>query len=160
LVVIAGLSVVALLAGLVDAIAGGGGMLTVPALLATGLPPHLALGTNKGCSTWGTTAATITFARKGRLRFDRAMLGLLAGGAAAAQPTRVDLGANVIWVVTFAWKGTVIWRIALPMAIGNIVGGMLGARIAMKGGDRIVRLTVICVSLALVAKLAHDLLRV
>ncbi len=35
-------------AGAVDAVAGGGGLITVPALLAAGLPPHLALGTNKG----------------------------------------------------------------------------------------------------------------
>ncbi len=37
---------VALIAGFIDAIAGGGGLLTVPALLATGMPPALVLGTN------------------------------------------------------------------------------------------------------------------
>lgn len=49
------------LAGLIDAIAGGGGMLTVPALLTTGLPPHLALGTNKLAATFGSFTASLTF---------------------------------------------------------------------------------------------------
>jgi len=35
------------LAALVDAIAGGGGLISLPALLMVGVPPHLALGTNK-----------------------------------------------------------------------------------------------------------------
>lgn len=247
--VIGALALVGLLAGLVDAIAGGGGMLTLPALLAAGLPPHFALGTNKGCSTWGTAMATATFARRGRLRLNRTLLGFLAGAGGAllgarlqlaldpktlrpivlgllvvvaimltvqrprppadpdAIPPRsllvatliglslgvydgffgpgtgtflivaqvallhatmmeatadakpVNLGSNVASLVTFAVKGTVVWKIALPMAAGNIVGGALGARIAMKGGDRVVRLTVIAVSLALIAKLSWDLLR-
>ena len=41
------LVLVAFIAGFIDAIAGGGGLLTIPALLTAGLPPHLALGTNK-----------------------------------------------------------------------------------------------------------------
>ena len=55
---IALLTAVALVAGTVDAIAGGGGLLTLPALLASGLPPHLALGTNKGQSAFGSFAAS------------------------------------------------------------------------------------------------------
>ena len=45
--VLAALMAVAFLAGFIDAIAGGGGLLTLPALLTAGLPPHLVLGTNK-----------------------------------------------------------------------------------------------------------------
>ncbi|XQW86436.1 TSUP family transporter [Thalassotalea piscium] len=51
-------------AGLIDAIAGGGGMLTVPTLLTSGLPPHIALGTNKLAATFGSLTASITFYRK------------------------------------------------------------------------------------------------
>lgn len=58
------LSVVAFLAGFIDAIAGGGGMLTVPALLSTGLPPHIVLGTNKLAATFGSSAAAFTFYKK------------------------------------------------------------------------------------------------
>lgn len=51
-------------AGFIDAIAGGGGMLTIPALLTSGLPPHLALGTNKLAASFGSFTASIAFYRK------------------------------------------------------------------------------------------------
>ncbi|MFO6334024.1 TSUP family transporter, partial [Pseudomonas aeruginosa] len=54
------LAVVAFLAGFIDAIAGGGGLLTIPALLTAGVPPHLALGTNKLSSTFGAATASYT----------------------------------------------------------------------------------------------------
>ncbi|MDC0713444.1 TSUP family transporter [Stigmatella sp. ncwal1] len=83
---IALLSLVALCAGCVDAIAGGGGLLTLPALLATGMPPHVALGTNKGQSMFGSGSALLRFSRaglvKGRLAvvtFPLGLLGALAG---------------------------------------------------------------------------------
>lgn len=56
---------VALLAGFIDAIAGGGGMLVMPALLGTGMPPHLVVGTNKLIGTFGSSSASLTFIRKG-----------------------------------------------------------------------------------------------
>ncbi|WP_413586944.1 TSUP family transporter [Bdellovibrio sp. HCB274] len=49
---------VGLIAGVIDSIAGGGGLLTVPALLSAGLPPALALGTNKLQSTFGSFSAS------------------------------------------------------------------------------------------------------
>ena len=55
---------VGLLAGFVDAIAGGGGMLTVPALLTLGLPPHLALGTNKLAGSFASGTASFIYIRK------------------------------------------------------------------------------------------------
>jgi len=47
--------------GLVDSIAGGGGLITLPALLWAGLPPHLALGTNKLQSSFGSLTATVSY---------------------------------------------------------------------------------------------------
>lgn len=61
---IAILCAVAFLAGFIDAIAGGGGLLTVPALLTAGLPPHLVLGTNKLAATFGSFTASLTYYRK------------------------------------------------------------------------------------------------
>jgi len=55
---------VGFVAGLIDAIAGGGGMLTVPTLLTSGLPPHVALGTNKLAASFGSFTASFTFYRK------------------------------------------------------------------------------------------------
>ena len=50
-------------AGFVDAIAGGGGLISVPAYLAAGLPPHFALGNNKFSSMFGTLFTTLTYHR-------------------------------------------------------------------------------------------------
>src|SRR3569833_1835158 len=54
-----------MLAGFVDAIAGGGGLIALPALLAAGVPPIAALGTNKVQSVIGTAAASLTYWRRG-----------------------------------------------------------------------------------------------
>jgi uncharacterized protein len=242
---IALLVVAALGAGTVDAIAGGGGLITVPALLAAGLPPHLALGTNKGQSVWGSGAAMLTFWRHGRLdlvkarlTFPLAVAGSFCGAAAVMavspdalrpvvivlllmaaavlfvkKPARdadlprphrlaiaaalalvigaydgffgpgtgtflivgfvalcgetptaatadakvVNFGSNLAAVALFASRGGVMWGVALPMAGAQLVGGTLGARLAVRGGTRVVRAAVAVVSLALVAKLARDL---
>ncbi|KXF81408.1 TSUP family transporter [Enterovibrio coralii] len=61
---IAILALVAFSAGFIDAVAGGGGMLTVPALLSIGLPPHVALGTNKLSATFASSTAAVTYYRK------------------------------------------------------------------------------------------------
>lgn len=68
---IALLSMVALVAGFIDALAGGGGLLTLPALLASGVPPVAALATNKLQSTFGTAGAFIAFWRKGHIDFKK-----------------------------------------------------------------------------------------
>ena len=64
-VTLASLGGVALVAGAIDAIAGGGGLLCLPALLLAGLNPVAALATNKLQGTFGTASATATFWRKG-----------------------------------------------------------------------------------------------
>jgi uncharacterized membrane protein YfcA len=59
------LFVAGLCAGFVDAIAGGGGLIALPALLAVGLPPAVALGTNKLQGSFGTLSAAANFISKG-----------------------------------------------------------------------------------------------
>ncbi len=85
---LAALIAAAFFAGAMDAIGGGGGLIMVPALLAAGLPPHLALGTNKGQSMFGSLAAMVRYARAGlvdgraaRVTFPAALLGGFAGSA-------------------------------------------------------------------------------
>ncbi|MCL4116143.1 UNVERIFIED_CONTAM: hypothetical protein GTU68_043883 [Idotea baltica] len=58
---------VAFCAGAIDAIAGGGGLITVPALLLAGVTPIQAIATNKFQGLFGTGTAAITFLRKGHL---------------------------------------------------------------------------------------------
>jgi len=75
------LTAVAFAAGLVDAIAGGGGLLTLPALLTAGLAPQAALATNKGQSVFGSAAALLRYARGGLVAKDRARVAFPAGFA-------------------------------------------------------------------------------
>jgi uncharacterized membrane protein YfcA len=239
------LSVAALGAGTVDAIAGGGGLVTLPALLAAGVTPHQALATNKGQSVWGSAAALVTFWRAGRVdraqaryTFPLGLTGAFAGAAivsvidqdalrpiviamligaavllvirkpsrdedapasgwwvaaalalaigaydgffgpgtgtflivgfvalcgrslvhASADAKVVNFASNLASVIVFAYGGYVVWELALPMAAGQLVGGLAGARLAMRGGERIVRLVVLVVSSALIVKLVMDLL--
>lgn len=249
-IAIAALALVALVAGTIDAIAGGGGLLTVPALLAAGLPPHLALGTNKGQSVFGSFAALARFARAGlvepgraRVGFPLGLLGSLLGAAlvlavpaatlrpvvlvllaaaalfiglrrgkpearaAGGAPRRhrgsvaaglvalvigaydgffgpgtgtflivasvallgdglteasaaakvVNFASNLAALGLFAWRGVVLWQVALPMAAAQLVGGWVGAHLAVRRGDALVRRVAVAVALALAAKLAWDL---
>jgi hypothetical protein len=57
------------IAAAVDSIAGGGGLISLPAIIAAGIPPHLALGTNKFASTCASFTSTIKFARSDKINF-------------------------------------------------------------------------------------------
>ncbi len=89
--VVVALVAAAFLAGLIDSIAGGGGLITLPALLVAGLSPLDALGTNKVQAVFGSGSATIAYGRAGW--FDpKAMLPIAtisavgsAGGAVTAK---------------------------------------------------------------------------
>jgi uncharacterized membrane protein YfcA len=239
---------VSLVAGTVDAIAGGGGLLTVPALLWAGLPPHVALATNKGQSVFGSFAALVRFSRSGlvdparaRLTFPLGLAGSVAGAAlvlvvppetlrplvlallalaalfvglrrgppirlhgappgrrasllaaaialvvgaydgffgpgtgtllivafvallgdglaqASASAKVVNFASNLAAMALFAAKGTVAWRLALPMAAAQLVGGWTGAHVAIRRGDAVVRRVVVAVALAAAARLAWDM---
>ncbi|EFL78509.1 TSUP family transporter [Actinobacillus pleuropneumoniae] len=62
--VLAMLFTIATIAGFIDAIAGGGGLLTIPALLSAGIPPTIALGTNKLQACGGSFSASLYFVRQ------------------------------------------------------------------------------------------------
>jgi uncharacterized membrane protein YfcA len=239
----------AFVGGFVDAIAGGGGLITLPALLGAGLPAHLALGTNKGQSIFGSSGATVAYARRGALDLGRALvtfpfalvgsaigaalanwlppatlrpvvlvllpcaaatllvrkpdrtgtprpgraralvlsalLAFVVGGydgffgpgtgtfliigfvvllheplvAATADAKVANFGSNVAAVAVFAMNGHILWRVALPMAGAQLTGAWVGAHVAIRGGDRVVKRMVVLVVLGLCLKLAWDLLR-
>jgi uncharacterized membrane protein YfcA len=260
----AGLVLAALAAGMVDAVAGGSGVIAVPALLAAGLPPHLALGTNKAQGVFGTCASTLRYARAGlldarraRVTFPAGLAGSLCGAAlvllvppstlrpvvlvllvgvavalalrpaprnrtslstttpnstptpnspstwarraprlaaaavalvlgaydgffgpgagtflilafaflfdlplqrASADAKPVNFASNLAALALFSARGAVLWEVALPMAAAQFAGGWLGAHLAVRGGDRLVRAVVLLVVVALVSKLAVDML--
>ena len=66
-----------LAAGFVDAIAGGGGLITIPVLLNFGLPPQLALGPNKLQATFGSGGATWHYARAGLINPRGCWIGII-----------------------------------------------------------------------------------
>ena len=245
--VIVGLFFVALIAGLVDAIAGGGGLLTVPALMATGMPTPMVFGTNKGSAVFGSGAALLRFwrarlidSKRARVLFPLGMLGSFVGAALllaldpkilrpivlillvvagfvvafvrpppvqAGEPSKsaglktailalalgaydgffgpgtgtfliigfvvllhlslqeasanakvVNFASNLAAMLILTWKGLVIWKLSIPMAAGQFIGGTIGAQLAVKGGDTLVRRVVLVVVLALVSKLGYELL--
>ncbi len=234
-------------AGLVDSIAGGGGLISLPVLLAADLPEALAIGTNKGQAVFGAVSSATSFWRRGAIDRGRApvafsfgALGSLAGAAllslmkpealkpvvmvllvvaaalvmvpkrerqgaeatlrhgvlllalvafglgaydgffgpgvgtllivaftwlfgdsltrASANAKVVNLASNLAAFALFAARGKIIWTFALPMAAGNILGALVGSRLALRRGDRFVRVVVLLVVTGVVIKLGVGLL--
>ena len=82
--ILALLTLVGIVAGFVDTLAGGGGMLTIPSLLLAGLPPDAALATNKLQGSCGTLLATWYFVKRGQIQFRRLLPGIAACALGAA----------------------------------------------------------------------------
>ncbi len=81
-------------ASFVDAIGGGGGIISVPVYLLAGLPTHLALGTNKLSSGIGTAASTLRYLRKGYVDWSLALPSVLLAVAGAYLGTTLQLMAD------------------------------------------------------------------
>ncbi len=104
------LAIAAYGAGFIDSIAGGGGLITVPALILAGLPPVTALGTNKLQSLFGSGSATWAYASKGHVDLKSQSGSALLSAAGSA------LGAYVATVVSSDWLRTFLP--VLMIAIG------------------------------------------
>ena len=79
------------LAGFVDASAGGGGLISLPAYMVTGLPVHLLYGANKFSSACGTTFASAMFFRSGALDLQVALIAAAASFAGSTLGSRLVL---------------------------------------------------------------------
>ena len=82
------------IAGFIDSIAGGGGLISLPAYLISGLPVHTCIATNKLSSSMGTTVATVKYARSGYIDWH---LGVFC---AAASLAGASLGANIALLIS------------------------------------------------------------
>jgi len=82
------------IAGFIDSIAGGGGLISLPAYLITGLPVHTCIATNKMSSSMGTVVATVKYARSGYIDWHLAVF------CAAASLCGAALGANIALLIS------------------------------------------------------------
>ena len=85
------------LAGYVDAIAGGGGLISLPAYMIAGLPTHAAIATNKMSSTMGTTIATWHYAKSGYIQWK------LAGVCVVLAVAGSSIGSNLVLITSDAF---------------------------------------------------------
>lgn len=222
-----GLVLTALVAGYMDAIAGGGGLIQMPLLLLSGLSPLSVLATNKAVALTGTASATLRYMLDGQVAWrvvrvaalpcmlaaflgsqlamhtpswllELALLGCLVAAllvallvrpgterqgepspsrlrivtslapvglydgfsgpgtglfltlvkharlrlgllAATATTKPLNLLTNLGGVVAFVWAGAVVWQLAVPMILANMLGGWLGSRAAIRNGARLIR---------------------
>ncbi len=118
------LALVGLAAGFIDSIAGGGALLTLPALLLAGLPPAAALGTNKAQSLFGSGSATWAFAAKGHIDFRtlRLSFALSAIGSACGALLATLVSAEFLK----AFLPILLIAIALYFALKPNVGDLPG----------------------------------
>ena len=106
-----------LVAGVLNTIAGGGGLITIPVLLAVGLPPQFALGTNKFQASVGSFTSTEYFVRKGIVRLREIKWGLLltALGAVAGSWTVQQIHSELLAdVIPFLLLGIAVYSIFSP----------------------------------------------
>ncbi|RUT31204.1 hypothetical protein EMQ25_10090 [Arsenicitalea aurantiaca] len=122
------LGLVGVLAGFVDAIAGGGGMVALPVLLSVGVPPVAALATNKLQGAIGTSVAVFTYWRRGFIDF-RALIWAIP----------VTFAGSYLGAVTVKSIDTSLLQIAVPLALIGIAGYFLFAP-KLSDADRAARL--------------------
>ncbi|EXJ11501.1 hypothetical protein D791_01633 [Nitrincola nitratireducens] len=114
-------------AGFVDSIAGGGGLISIPALLATGMPPTMALATNKLQSSFGAFTATLFFWRKGLIKLSTMKLPIFCTFIGSALGTllvqRVDSGflSQLLPFLLMHLPSTFYSLLESPMTIVNDV---------------------------------------
>jgi len=92
------------LAGFVDSIAGGGGLISLPAYYLAGLPPHMALGTNKLSSSVGTVFSTATYLRGGfvyKPLIPVSIVGALIGSWIGARTVLLIDEQIIRWIMVF-----------------------------------------------------------
>lgn len=239
------------IAGFIDAIAGGGGLISVPAYLASGLPAHFALGNNKFSSSFGTLFAVLTYHKNRIIDLPIALLGAgfaLAGSylgtrtvllidpgflryvlvflipavtvftllkknmgvngsvktertasayllasmfpfiigfydgffgpgtgaflilfytvllkydfmTANANTKVVNLASNAAAIATFIVNGKVLYMIGIPAALCGIAGNILGARLVIFKGSKVIRPFFIAVLILLLIKIVYDMIK-
>ncbi|MFM2480456.1 TSUP family transporter [Celerinatantimonas sp. YJH-8] len=119
---IAFLFLIAVVAGTIDTLAGGGGLLTIPALMMCGVPPLWALGTNKFQGSVGTATASWIMFRKGRVRWHQVrglMLGSLVGAVIGTLLVQQIHTQWLSWIVPVVLCVIVTYFLFAPRPVEN-----------------------------------------
>jgi uncharacterized membrane protein YfcA len=108
---LAALAVIGIIAGFIDAIVGGGGLLSIPALLTMGIPPHLALGTNKLAACFGSITSSYTYYKQ--------QLFVPAFWKTCAIATFVGaiLGSGLVFLINSNWLEKLLPLLIISIAI-------------------------------------------
>ncbi|MDP4125341.1 MAG: TSUP family transporter [Bacillota bacterium] len=115
------------LAAAVDAIAGGGGLISLPALLMVGVSPHLALGTNKFAASLASLNSSITFARSGKVHIPLVRWQILFTLIGAA------LGVWAVLSVSSAFLNKAVLILILLVGINTMIHKSFGLEDTFKG---------------------------
>jgi cupin 2 domain-containing protein len=107
-------------AGFIDAIAGGGGLISMPALIFTGLPMSMVLGTNKLQSSIGTGVAVFKYYKDGLINFKTVLRGLVMGFLGALT------GALLATHVSNSFMRYIVPFLMLSVFVFNLVNKNLG----------------------------------
>jgi hypothetical protein len=78
--------------------------------------------------------------------------------SASAIAKVVNVSTNLGAILVFGFHGAIIWQVALVLAAANIIGGLMGARLAISGGSTLIRKVFLLVTLALIVKVGIDTL--
>ena len=119
---LAGLVATSFAAGIIDTIAGGGGMLTLPARLSTGLSPANALATNKLQSIFGTASSSFHFLRQDRIDARKSWLVIACTFVGAA------LGATVVQLTNPSFLSRVVPWLLIAAAFYILFSPSVGDR--------------------------------
>ncbi len=114
------LFVTGFLAGFVDTIAGGGGLITVPVLMSLGISPQHALGTNKLQATFGSGSATVNFILSGELHIKGCIKGVVLTFLGAS------LGTLAVQQVSAAFLRFIVPFLLLAIAIYSLMNHKVG----------------------------------
>ncbi|WP_028828927.1 sulfite exporter TauE/SafE family protein [Proteocatella sphenisci] len=117
-------------AAFIDAVAGGGGLISLPAYLIAGFPPHMALGTNKFSSSWGSLFATAKFAKDGKIDFSliKFMVPLSFIGAV--------LGVKSVLLIDQSFLGPVVMLMILFVGLYTMFSKSLGRTNHYRGATK------------------------
>ncbi len=129
---------VAVLAAFIDSIAGGGGLLTVPSLLAAGLSPAQALATNKLQSVGGSFSASLYFVRRGAVKLREQRLNIVmtfigaVGGTILIQHMQADVLRQILPLLLISIG---LWFLLMPrLGESDRESRLQGVAYALVGG--------------------------